>query len=93
MFFGFYIQNIVKHEFGLKKKWYFLFTPSYWGCKRNKRNNNKNIIINDYKCEKEIKLNIIKDPTNEYVSKYFNNNKSNIINGNNKEMDKTGLSL
>ena len=55
MFFGYYIQNIVKHEFGLKKKWYFLFTPSYWGCtkKENKNTINKNIVTNDNKVEKK----------------------------------------
>ena len=97
MFFGYYIQNIVKHEFGLKKKWYFLFTPSYWGCtkKENKNTINKNIVTNDNKVEKKIKLNIIKDSRNEQIPNpiIINNNNKSIVNDNKKDIDKTGLSL
>ena len=36
LFIGYYLQNILKHEFGIRKPWNFLFTKKYWGC--NKRN-------------------------------------------------------
>ena len=38
LFIGYYLQNIVKHEFGIRKPWYFIFTAKYWGCKKNKQN-------------------------------------------------------
>ena len=44
-FLGYYLQNILPHDFGVRKKWYFIFTPSFWGCKKNKnqfKNNNIN---------------------------------------------------
>ena len=30
LFIGYYLQNILKHEFGIRKPWYFLFTKKYW---------------------------------------------------------------
>ena len=44
-FLGYYLQNILPHDFGVRKPWYFIFTPSFWGCKKNKnqlKNNNIN---------------------------------------------------
>ena len=40
LFIGYYLQNILKHEFGIRKPWYFIFTAKYWGCERNNRNKN-----------------------------------------------------
>lgn len=42
MFLGFYLQNIISHEYGIKRPWYFLFTKSFWGCESNKINDNPN---------------------------------------------------
>ena len=41
MFLGFYIQNIISHEYGIKKPWYFLFTKEFWLCGKKERENNK----------------------------------------------------
>lgn len=30
MFIGFYLDNVMTHEFGTSKPWYFLFTSNYW---------------------------------------------------------------
>ena len=87
MFLGFYIQNIIKHEFGLKKKWYFLFTKSYWGYGKRNNINYKNIILNDNKVENITKLNILKDSKSDLIS-----NKS-FLDKNKKDVDKTGLNL
>jgi ATP-binding cassette subfamily A (ABC1) protein 3 len=35
LFVGFYLQNVVTHQFGTKKPWYFLCTKGYW-CKTRK---------------------------------------------------------
>ena len=52
LFIGYYLQNILKHEFGIRKPWYFLFTPKYWGCKKRKKNLiNQNILILEDKDE------------------------------------------
>ena len=36
LFLGYYLLNILPHDYGVRKPWYFLFTPSYWGCKKRK---------------------------------------------------------
>ena len=47
LFLGFYLQNIVSHDFGISRPFYFLCTRKYW-CKKTKHstilkeNDNKN---------------------------------------------------
>ena len=62
MFLGFYLQNIISHDYGIKKPWYFLCTKNFWRCqnctKKNKNNNNTNSInISRYAETKSIKSN------------------------------------
>ena len=38
---GWYLLNVVPHEYGMSRPWYFLFTPSYW-CKSSKKNSEEN---------------------------------------------------
>ena len=85
MFLGFYIQNIIKHEFGLKKKWYFLFTKSYWGYGKGKSERNKN--SNNNKMENILKLSILSGSKKEL--NLDNNNKLNLDNNNKKDIDKS----
>ena len=40
LFLGYYLQNVLPHDFGIKRPWYFLFTPDYWCKSKNKNNNN-----------------------------------------------------
>ena len=65
MFIGFYLQNILSHEYGIKKPFYFLFTKNFWGCEDNNASLNNNINngqeqnkINIYssKCNKNIEV-------------------------------------
>ena len=37
IFLGFYLQNVLPHDFGIRKPWYFLCTLSYWGKGRKKK--------------------------------------------------------
>ena len=30
LFLGYYLQNVIPHEYGVAKPWYFIFLPSYW---------------------------------------------------------------
>ena len=72
LFLGYYFNQVLPHEFGLRKPWYFLCSSKYWF--REKRNN----IINNKKIDKNSKLledeNIINSSTsindeNEYDNK------------------------
>ena len=52
LFIGYYLQNILKHEFGIRKPWYFLFTKKYWGFKETNIN-----IVNEEKSNEELLIN------------------------------------
>ena len=41
MFIGFYLQNVLEHQYGFNKSWNFLCTKSYWNC--DKKNKNKKL--------------------------------------------------
>ena len=40
LFLGYYLQNVLPHEFGIKRPWYFLCTKNYWCGNKNKKNDN-----------------------------------------------------
>ena len=42
LFLGYYLQNVLPHEFGIKRPWYFLCTKNYWCGGKNKKNENNN---------------------------------------------------
>ena len=88
MFLGFYIQNIISHEFGIKKNWYFLFTKNYWGYEADSSKKKKLKVYNN-RTNKEIKLQNVIQTKNDLNS---NNNKNFSIN-NKKDLDKTGINL
>ena len=80
MFIGFYLQNILSHEYGIKKPFYFLCTKNFWGCE----NKNKKLYLNKAIDEKESSENINK--INIYSSKDSNSiNKNHLNNNNNKD--------
>ena len=80
MFLGFYLQNIIPHEYGIKRPWYFLFTKSYWGYESNDKkiniNNNNNCLSNFDRNNiqnKENRNNILnKKVNNDIKIDYFN---------------------
>ena len=48
LFLGYYLQNVLPHEFGIRKPFYFICTKNYWcGSKKNEnaKNLNQNIEI------------------------------------------------
>ena len=55
LFLGYYLQNVLPHEFGIKKPWYFLFTSEYW-CENKNKNKNKVDNLEELR-ENEIQLN------------------------------------
>ena len=68
LFLGFYLENVILHEYGTNKKWYFLCTKKYW-CSTEKKNNK---ISND-----ESNLNHFKN------NSQLNNEENKILNINN----------
>ena len=68
-FIGFYLQNVLQHQYGFNKPWYFLCTKNFWGCEKNEKriklmnslrlmnnniNNNNNKINDNIKNENRI---------------------------------------
>lgn len=46
LFLGYYFQNVITHEYGVAKPWYFIFLPNYWCgdcCCKKKNKNNANV--------------------------------------------------
>ena len=37
IFLGYYFNNVLPHDYGIRKPWYFLFTTEYWCKKRAKK--------------------------------------------------------
>ena len=73
LFFGYYLNNVFPHEYGLPKPWYFLFTKDFW-C------NSKKNFINKEKLElpdsDNIKINLLEEKNNKING---NNEKNNEI--------------
>ena len=38
LFIGYYLQNVLPHDYGIRKPFYFLFTSEYW-CGKSGNNN------------------------------------------------------
>ena len=77
LFLGYYFQNVIPHEYGVAKPWYFIFQPSYWCgdcCKKKKTN----LIYEPH--EKKIEKN---DSIKLEVKNINNNNDNNSNNSNN----------
>ena len=45
LFLGYYLHNVLPHDFGIRRPWYFLCTSDYW-C-NNKKNKNNNLEIEE----------------------------------------------
>ena len=84
LFLGYYLHNVLPHDFGIKKPWYFLCTSDFW-CSRKKKNKNKSEIEKqlDENVEQDIKKYKIKD-SNSIISD--DNNENNLY-GNNPNFE------
>ena len=70
LFLGYYLQNVIPHEYGVAKPWYFIFLPSYWcgDCCRAKKKSkkiNNNELNNNIDNKKEENINIDNHNNNE----------------------------
>ena len=45
LFLGYYLQNVIPHDFGMARPWYFLCTRSYW-CGTSKKSKAKKELMN-----------------------------------------------
>ena len=68
LFLGYYLQNILKHDFGISQPWYFIFTSKYWGCRKH----HKNIIIEE-RPSIENKKKLLIDDEDQPNEEYFQN--------------------
>ena len=71
LFLGFYLQNVIPHDFGIRKPFYFLCTSEFWCSNKKKKSESKK--INDELNDEE---NIENKENNDVVYK----NKENILN-------------
>ena len=89
MFIGFFLQNALPHEYGIKQHVYFLCTKNFWGIEDNNKEDiniilQENNINNNNDTEKIPKIN--KDNNSEVVLSVRNNkNDKNDITENNKK--------
>ena len=44
LFLGFYLNNVLPHDFGIRKPFYFICTSDFWCSNKKKKNNDKKII-------------------------------------------------
>ena len=62
LFLGFYLNNVLPHDFGIRKPLYFIFTSDFW-CSNKKRNNDEKKLI-----DKKLEENAEEDnKENKYV--------------------------
>ena len=78
LFLGYYLQNIIPHEFGIKRPFYFICTKEYWCSSRKNNNKSKkeiNLALNNVEVDiksEEVKIKKEKD-NNINNEKYINN--------------------
>ena len=80
LFLGYYLQNVLPHDYGIRKPFYFLFTPDYWcGKSENKYEN----IEKNYLKQKNINENKEnKDEANDATLNSLNGKKISDISNN-----------
>ena len=61
LFLGFYLNNVLPHDFGIRKPLYFIFTSDFW-CSNKKRNNDEKKLI-----DKKLEENAEEDNKENYV--------------------------
>ena len=67
LFLGYYLQNIIPHEFGIKRPFYFICTKEYWCSSRKNNNKSKkeiNLALNNVEVDiksEEVKIKKEKD--------------------------------
>lgn len=71
-FIGFYLENIVSHEFGISRPWYFLFTKDYWYG--SGKDNDNNYLANNFNNSEINKINDINASPNHDFAKILNKN-------------------
>ena len=74
LFLGYYLQNIISHEFGISRPVYFLCTKDYWGC-GNKKKSSSEVIK---KVEMQQNNNNNNDSTPQYLNMKSSNNPHNL---------------
>ena len=83
LFLGYYLQNVLPHEYGIRKPFYFIFTSEYWCGKKNNKNekNIKQEQLDDTMNKKEgnIHNTTIQKLDDKSFNKYSEDNSTNSI--------------
>jgi ATP-binding cassette subfamily A (ABC1) protein 3 len=69
LFLGFYLHNVLPHDFGIRKPLYFLCTSDFWCSGKNKRKEKLEI-------EKKLEVNYNNEEYKIYKTKDYNSNES-----------------
>ena len=69
LFLGYYLQNILPHQYGIRKPFYFLFTSEYWCGKSSNKSESKSIKANNKKVNQN-KQNYDMNTTNIKLENY-----------------------
>ena len=75
LFLGYYLQNVLPHEFGIRKPVNFICTKNFWCKNNNNENNNKNKISKELEENMNINNNSIDD--NNFESEEIYKDKTN----------------
>ena len=67
LFLGYYLQNVLPHEFGIKKPFYFLCTSDYW-CGNKNKNNNQRVLQEINEIDNEVNINNLKNVDDDIYS-------------------------
>ena len=82
LFLGFYLNNVLPHDFGIRKPFYFICTSEFW-CNNKKRNRNKTIGEKLEENEEEEKEDKMEEKNNGFV---VYKSKDNILNENDENL-------
>ena len=75
LFLGYYLQNVIPHDFGIKRPLYFICTSEYWCSNKNKNNRKSEINLALNNLEVDLgseELKIKKDMSDDAVNKEKN---------------------
>ena len=80
LFLGYYLQNIIPHEFGIKRPFYFICTKEYWCSSRKNNNKSKkeiNLALNNVEVDiKSEEVKIKKEKGNNINNEKYINKKN-----------------
>ena len=89
LFLGYYLQNVLPHEFGIRKPFYFICTSEYWCGNKNNKNNRVLQEMNEIEIQiqNEFNDNKFEQDSDSQKRKIKSLNETNKPNSNNKNFE------